>query len=280
MFRDAVQVIQKLLSEVVTSDRANTEIHIWLDSPGGDAHAAYKLWLALRAKCGRLVCAIPDFAKSAATLLAVGCDEIVMSDSSELGPLDVQVTHPDRDNVSVSGLDMAGAIGFVGEVAIECLATATKRLVEVVRIPRRDALKEAAAFSSQLFQPLIAKLDPQLIHKATNDLDVARRYATTMLCQASTSRAIPLSVRQAKEISKVLVANYPSHGFVIGAQDALRFGLPVTSSATYPHWEHATACLALFEGGALCSREKSSFIDLWTKKEIADKIKKLTPPLP
>ena len=34
---------------------------------------------------------IPDFAKSAATLMALGADRIVMSDFSELGPIDPQI---------------------------------------------------------------------------------------------------------------------------------------------------------------------------------------------
>src|SRR5262249_17470124 len=40
---------------------------------------------------GRLRVIVPDFAKSAGTLMALGADQIVMGDTSELGPIDPQV---------------------------------------------------------------------------------------------------------------------------------------------------------------------------------------------
>ena len=40
---------------------------------------------------------VPDFAKSAGTLIALGADWIVMSDTSELGPIDPQVIRSDSD---------------------------------------------------------------------------------------------------------------------------------------------------------------------------------------
>ena len=40
---------------------------------------------------------VPDTAKSAATLIGLGATEIVMSTTSELGPIDPQVMLPDRD---------------------------------------------------------------------------------------------------------------------------------------------------------------------------------------
>src|SRR5690349_3514350 len=93
--RDLVGQIQARLDEAVTTDREHTEIDIWLDSPGGDAHAAYKLILDLRHRSNRLRAVIPDYAKSAATLLALGVDTIFMHAAAELGPLDVQIEHPD-----------------------------------------------------------------------------------------------------------------------------------------------------------------------------------------
>src|SRR5690349_379175 len=95
--RSLVAHVQRLLDNTVKTSKSRTEIEIWLDSPGGDAHAAYKLWLDLRSRCRRLVVVIPDLAKSAATLLALGADEIVMAPAAELGPLDVQISHPDRE---------------------------------------------------------------------------------------------------------------------------------------------------------------------------------------
>ena len=70
-----------------------------LHTPGGDIDAAEKLILMIRNKVGdagfRIV--VPHLAKSAGTLMALGADTVVMSDTSELGPIDPQVHIPDSN---------------------------------------------------------------------------------------------------------------------------------------------------------------------------------------
>ncbi|MCL6580724.1 MAG: ATP-dependent Clp protease proteolytic subunit [Firmicutes bacterium] len=59
-----------------------------LDSPGGDIHAAYLLARLYRTHASKLTVVVPRFAKSAATLICLAADEIVMTRIAELGPLD------------------------------------------------------------------------------------------------------------------------------------------------------------------------------------------------
>ena len=69
------------------------DLDLLLHTGGGDMDAAEKL-ISLLHTCvgtGRLRVIVPDFAKSAGTLMALGADSIVMSDPSELGPIDPQV---------------------------------------------------------------------------------------------------------------------------------------------------------------------------------------------
>ncbi|MEX0713564.1 MAG: hypothetical protein WD278_14500 [Pirellulales bacterium] len=62
-------------------------------SPGGDGTAAETMLGLCRRYCiGHLRVVVPTYAKSAATLIALGADEIVMGESSELGPIDAQVS--------------------------------------------------------------------------------------------------------------------------------------------------------------------------------------------
>jgi ATP-dependent protease ClpP protease subunit len=61
-------------------------------SPGGDGTVAETILHLCRKYCdNQFRVAIPAFAKSAATLMALGADEIVMGESSEIGPIDAQV---------------------------------------------------------------------------------------------------------------------------------------------------------------------------------------------
>jgi hypothetical protein len=78
---------------------ANGDVDLLLHSGGGDIDAAEKLIRMLRQKVGtgRLRVVVPDFAKSAGTLMALGADVIIMGDTSELGPIDPQIVRIDKD---------------------------------------------------------------------------------------------------------------------------------------------------------------------------------------
>ena len=68
-------------------------VDLVLHSLGGDPDAADKLAKMVRKRVGEseLRVVVPDYAKSAATLIALEADVIAMSDTSELGPIDPQV---------------------------------------------------------------------------------------------------------------------------------------------------------------------------------------------
>ena len=75
-------------------------IDLLLQTGGGDIDAAEKIVAMLRAsvgKNGRFRVIVPDFAKSAGTLISLAADKILMSDSSELGPIDPQFLKRDGD---------------------------------------------------------------------------------------------------------------------------------------------------------------------------------------
>lgn len=76
---------------------ANQDLDLLIHTSGGDIDAAEKLIKLVRTKVhnGVLRIIIPDFAKSAGTLMALGADFIVMSDTSELGPIDPQIVLAD-----------------------------------------------------------------------------------------------------------------------------------------------------------------------------------------
>lgn len=62
-----------------------------INSPGGSGHAAEKIIEVCRSYCKSFKVIVPEKAKSAATVIALGSDEIVMGYTSELGPIDPQI---------------------------------------------------------------------------------------------------------------------------------------------------------------------------------------------
>ena len=78
------------------------DIDLLLHTIGGSVDAAEKLIRLVRSKVGegQLRVIVPEFAKSAGTLMVLGADSVVMSDTSELGPIDPQMQFSDsRGNV-------------------------------------------------------------------------------------------------------------------------------------------------------------------------------------
>ena len=85
LFLDLIQVAKKQAKKV----------YLILQSPGGDGNTAEKLVELFRAMFPEgFNVIIPQFAKSAATMISVGSDNIVMGEPSELGPIDPQVPMP------------------------------------------------------------------------------------------------------------------------------------------------------------------------------------------
>ena len=68
-------------------------VDLLLHTSGGSIDAAEKLMGMMRSHVdtAELRVIVPDFAKSAGTLMVLGADRVVMSDTSELGPIDPQI---------------------------------------------------------------------------------------------------------------------------------------------------------------------------------------------
>ena len=77
------------------------DVELMLHTLGGDPDIAEKLIRLLRSKVGtaELHIIVPEHAKSAGTLMVLGADRVVMSDTSELGPIDPQMLIVDSNGI-------------------------------------------------------------------------------------------------------------------------------------------------------------------------------------
>lgn len=250
--RGTVRDIQHQLDKEVRTPPESTEIDVWIDSPGGDSHSAYKLNLELRSRCRLLRAVVPDYAKSAATLLALGSDEIYMASAAELGPLDVQIAHPSREDLTVSGLDVAGSFEFIGQTAIGLMVAGGASVIKTTGLSRTEVLKSMTGFCASLMEPVVAKLDPHLVHRAASQLRVAEHYARAML-RARANRT-QLSDEAIRKLIRKLVSEYPAHGFVISRAEAETLGLPVRPADKHPRWDFIRGLHQQAEG------EEKSFV--------------------
>ncbi len=94
---DDTRPIDDLLRSIGKTQNLELMIH----SSGGLSENAKKIVRMCRQYCHNFTVIAPDAAKSAATILALGADKIIMSDSSELGPIDPQFIIPTPQGMQV-----------------------------------------------------------------------------------------------------------------------------------------------------------------------------------
>jgi hypothetical protein len=99
--RIATDVIP-LISKQLQAIKKTQNIDLFLYSAGGDTMVPWRLVSMIREHCDTFSVLVPYKAHSAATMIALGADEIVMSDLSELSPIDPSTANvfnpPDPQN--------------------------------------------------------------------------------------------------------------------------------------------------------------------------------------
>ena len=94
-------------------DTKGKNVLILLVTLGGDASAAYRIVRFLRRSYEKVSVYVPSRCKSAGTLICIGAHEVVISETGELGPLDVQIREQKELFVSRSGLAIPQALDFL-----------------------------------------------------------------------------------------------------------------------------------------------------------------------
>ena len=119
---------------------------------------------------------MPDFAKSAATLLSLVGDDIYLSAGADFGPLDAQM--PDEGSVSgsISALNIARAADEVARDAVEMAVTGGADLLAITGLSRAQTLEAMLRFSASFSEPLVCQLDPKVVHHAKQMLQVTAKY--------------------------------------------------------------------------------------------------------
>ena len=109
------QVTYKLNKILRKLPRDLKRIALLVDSYGGDIDAAAKIVKLIRSYCQEYFTIIPFYAKSAATLLAISSDKIIMCKSGELGTTDPLVRDP-ITRLFVPASSIREAINFIQEI--------------------------------------------------------------------------------------------------------------------------------------------------------------------
>jgi Serine dehydrogenase proteinase len=175
-------------------------LSLFVKSDGGLGEASLRMVNLLRQFVGRLTILAPLECQSAATMLALGADRILMGPLAHLSAVDTSLTHDlspiDRDNDRVR--------------------VSNDELGRVVRLWQHQAKDDATA---NPYQALFGYVHPLVIGA------VDRCSAlSTKLCLEILSYHMS-DMRMAKKISDTLNSSYPSHSYPITLKEARRIGL-------------------------------------------------------
>lgn len=177
-------------------DKAGKDLDLLLQSFGGDIDVAEKIIYMCRSNTKSFRVIVTESAKSAATLIALAADEIIMGYTSELGPIDPQVI-------------VTTASGQIIDRPAQSFLDGLKAIKEE---------EQAEGRLSPVYFPLLQQLDPALIDYCKKSLRRSQRFAEKWLNYAQCKN----QPERAKEIAEKLTSTerYLSHGTVIDHKEA------------------------------------------------------------
>lgn len=197
-----VDDFQNHITDLQEKKELKENIDILLHSGGGFIDPAYHVTKILnKATTGKLTFIIPRYAKSAATLMACGGDEILMGSVAELGPLDPQIEFP--DGMRLSALSVRATLKMLDEAIKE-------NNIEIATI-------------------LASRLNALHLGEINSSLAISKKYLEEILKQRMFK-----DQRQNKkisEIAKTLTEGYTHHSYVIDLKEAQHLGLTVNMLA-------------------------------------------------
>ena len=205
------------------------ELDVILDTPGGHIESAYKIVKLLRKHAKRINIVVPNYAKSAGTLISLAGEALVLSTTSELGPLDVQIPEQQEGDVDTfkSALNGYKSLEQIQNHAVENLDLATKLILHRTgnRMRLQDVIKLAIEFSGNTSGCLYNQIHPKSITEYARALDIGEQYGVRILL-----RYMGWSADKARPVVHRMVYDYPSHGFIIDTEELTELGFTVENA--------------------------------------------------
>jgi hypothetical protein len=200
---------QSRTSEIADGKR----VALLVESPGGIPDFAYRIARLFQRRASQFVVLVPQYAKSAATLMALGADELILGRDAELGPLDLQIFDL-REERYDSALNTVQSLERLSAYSLTVVDQTMQLLLR--RMPKKSdvLLSQALNYVANLMKPLLEKVDTVDYSRKSRDLKVAEEYAARLMRKS-------YGFMRGREIARSLVEKYPAHGFVIDADEAL-----------------------------------------------------------
>lgn len=202
MAMDSVRKIYDHL-RLIGKPKDELKIDLFLHSNGGDGIVPWRLVTLIREHAGKFAVLVPYKAFSAATLTALGADEVVMHPMGMLGPTDPTVTN------SFNPADPANPGRQIG-ISVEDVTAYISLIREDAGINHEDQLVEA-------FKILAQKIHPLALGNVKRSLSQSRMMARKLLALHMKGTDHEHKI---KEIVDSLTSKLYYHGHPINRREA------------------------------------------------------------
>ena len=164
-----IDAIRKFYEHLIlaNANKRETKVDLILHSNGGNGIVPWRLVTLLREHCKHFTVLIPHRAFSAATLIALGADEIVMHPMGMLGPVDPTVTNPFNPKADGNPNQILG-------ISVEDVSAYIALIKEDVGINHEDELVQA-------FNLLASKVHPLALGNVKRFMAQSRLMAKKLL---------------------------------------------------------------------------------------------------
>ena len=198
--------VAEIIEQIKQIPEDKKEVDFLIISNGGDPLVALRIISMLRERFEKISVLLPYVAYSAATILALGADEIVMHPFSNLGPIDPQLTSIKKDDKGkieqrqFSSEDLRNFIEFIkADVGI----TDKQHLISAIS-PLLEDVGPLQLGSAKIAQQLTLSLSEKMLSLHLPDKNIC------------------------KNIARALNSSYYHHGYAVGRKEAQQIGLSIT----------------------------------------------------
>jgi hypothetical protein len=204
---DAVRPMYAHLREMGSVDK----LDLFIYSRGGAIDVPWRIVTALRQTSKEWNILVPFRANSAATLIALGADQIVLGRQGELGPIDpimsIQRTLPQQGGPPIVQQE---------NMSVEDVMAYTKFIHERAGLSDQESLSNA-----------LSKLTDRLDAVGLGNVYRTHLHIRDVALRMLQSRKKPVSEREMAAIIETLAERVYAHGHAIGLKEAEGIGLPV-----------------------------------------------------
>jgi hypothetical protein len=192
------------MSQLLDTRKHGSAVGLFLKSDGGNPEAALRLVHMLRSRFSRVVLFAPFECASAATMVALGANEIHMGPTSYLTAVDTSLKH------QLSPVDSRNEIVSVSQDEVS----------RILRLWKEQRVK------GNPYPEVYRYLHPLVIGALDRSSSLSIRICQELLSYHMTSP------KKAEAISRQLNSSYPSHSYPITAREARKLGLNVRDLGT------------------------------------------------